>query len=289
MRILMIHGRSQGGLDPNGLRATWIATLKEGFRAAGKAYPDGIAVDFPYYADTLDAFAAGANLPTPADVVAKGPGQNVQFEQFMQSALAEIQRNADISDAEVMAKMDPAVVQQKGIENWAIVQALARVIDDRLTGASLFTIENFLRDVYLYVTNREVARQIDAIVNATLTGEPTLVIGHSLGSVVGYNAIVNNRATMKLRKYVTVGCPLGLRAVSTKLGMLQNPAGKDGWYNAYDERDIVALNPLDNTYFPTNPTIVNYDKVRNQTDNRHGIVGYLNDAHVAEQVAAALA
>jgi hypothetical protein len=69
---------------------------------------------------------------------------------------------------------------------------------------------------------------------------------------------------------------------------LNNPAGSCGWFNAYDARDIVALNPLDNTFFPTDPSIANFSNVNNQTENRHGIVGYLNNKEVATQIALAL-
>lgn len=168
------------------------------------------------------------------------------------------------------------------------MQAIVRVIDRRLTSRSLFTIEKFLRDVFLYVTRPDVTREVNGIVKAMLTNEPTIVIGHSLGTVVAYRVILENQTTLQLRKFITVGSPLGLRAISSKLGIPENPVGTDGWYNAYDDRDIVALNPLDDTYFPTQPLIVNNDRVRNHTDNRHGIVGYLNDGAVAAQVAAAL-
>lgn len=287
MRILLVHGKAQGGKAADKLKETWLETMQEGFRAAGETWPGAINVDFPYYADKLDAFAAQANLPTPDDVRTKGPGKNRQFEEFMQSALDEIQRKR-IPDSEVRAHMDPSAPQGKGVQNWAWVQAIARAIDDRLTDVSTFTIEKFLRDVFLYVANREVGRQIDAIVQEKLTNEPTVVIGHSLGSVVAYNVIKKNRQTLELRRYISVGCPLGLRAISSKLGIPENVAGARGWYNAYDERDIVALNPLDDTYFPTDPAIVNNNRVKNKTDNRHGIVGYLNDGAVASQVAAAL-
>jgi hypothetical protein len=53
--------------------------------------------------------------------------------------------------------------------------------------------ERYLRDVYLYVTSREVQRQINAIVEEKLTDEHTLVIAHSLGAVVAYSVVVNNR------------------------------------------------------------------------------------------------
>ena len=264
----MVHGRGQGGRSEAELSTIWTETLQEGFHAAGKPWPAGLKIDLPFYGDALDAITARSRLPTPDDVVQKGPGQNLAFEQFMQSALDEM--------------------QQKGIQNWGWVQAIARAIDKRLTPASDFTIETFLSDVFLYVTRKEVTREIDAIVEARLTNEPTLVIAHSLGSVVAYNVLRRRHRTMDLRGFITVGSPLGLRAISSKLGVAENPAAAVGWTNAYDERDIVALNPLDDEYFPADPAILNHDGVDNDTDNRHGIVGYLDDRQVVLKVAQAL-
>jgi hypothetical protein len=288
MRILMIHGRAQGGKDHDQLKAIWIKTLKEGFQTAGIPFPGGIQFDFPFYGNKLDEFTVQARLPTPDEIVAKGAGQDLEFEQFMQSALDEMKNRAAISDDEVTAEMDGAALQEKGIQNWGWVQAIARVIDKHLTAASEFTIETFLKDVFLYVNKPAVTKGINKIIEAELTDQPTLVIGHSLGSVVGYKCITNNLDKLNLVKYITVGCPLGFKAVSSKLGLLLNPGGINGWYNAYDEHDVVALNPLDNTYFPTDPAIVNNNRVKNRTDNHHGIIGYLDDVEVAKQIAAAL-
>lgn len=288
MRILMVHGIAQGGRDKEELTRTWIDTLKEGFGKARRPWPANLTFDFPYYGDTLDAFVAQAALPTPADVVTKGPGQNQDFEKFMQSALDQMQASGGISDADVRDQLPPSASQEKGIQNWGWVQALARVIDNRLTPASSFTIELFLREVFLYIARRKVTEAIDALVAEKITAEPTVVIGHSLGSVVAYNVLKAHRARMDLRRFLTVGSPLGLRAISSKLGVVQNVADPAGWFNAYDDADIVALNPLDAKWFPARPKISNYGKVTNRTDNRHGIVGYLNDAEVAAQVAAAL-
>jgi hypothetical protein len=56
------------------------------------------------------------------------------------------------------------------------------------------------------------------------------------------------------------------------------------WFNAYDDRDVVALLPLDGQTFNVTPPIENKGDVRNFTDNRHGIEGYLVDPVVAQQV-----
>ncbi|MGZ4895289.1 MAG: hypothetical protein ACXVJ0_02545, partial [Candidatus Angelobacter sp.] len=63
------------------------------------------------------------------------------------------------------------------------------------------------------------------------------------------------------------------------------------WFNAMDERDVVALYPLDPNCFPLdpiNPAIENKRDVRNNTTNRHGIGGYLNDKEVAKRIYDAL-
>jgi len=62
-----------------------------------------------------------------------------------------------------------------------------------------------------------------------------------------------------------------------------NPTGA-GWYNAYEDRDVVALYSLDNNNSSVNPAITNNGAVRNWTDNHHGIIGYLDDENVAKVI-----
>jgi hypothetical protein len=61
------------------------------------------------------------------------------------------------------------------------------------------------------------------------------------------------------------------------------------WVNAFDPRDVVSLYPLDLANFSVTPAIENHAGVRNHTDKRHGIVGYLDDPEVARRVLDALA
>lgn len=287
MRLLMIHGRAQGGKDPDELKQTWIETLETGLAAAGETLPAGVRFDFPFYGDVLDAFSMQADLPTPDDVVAKGTGQNREFEQFLQSTLDELYRGSKLTEAQVTAEMTAGAAREKGPQNWGWVQAIARALDRHFTDASDWTIEKFLKDVFLYVNSPAVTKGINEIVESLIVDdEPTVVIAHSLGTVVGYRVLLANRDRLNAVKYVTLGSPLGIRSISSRLGIPENTAQR-GWYNAYDERDVVALNPLDDTYFPADPEIVNNAAVKNSTKNRHGIVGYLDDANVARTIAQA--
>ena len=126
------------------------------------------------------------------------------------------------------------------------------------------------------------------IAEATLTDEPTIIVSPSLGTVVAYRVILDNISKINFHKFITIGSPLGMSAISSKLSPLTNPCNDDDWFNAYDERDVVSLNPLDDEHFPIDPEINNFNGVDNHTDNRHGIIGYLNDETIASEIIEAL-
>ena len=79
-----------------------------------------------------------------------------------------------------------------------------------------------------------------------------------------------------------------VHAVRDRLRPLNYPGSLAGWYNAFDTRDVVSLYPLDAENFPIQGVIENNSAVRNGTDNRHGIVGYLDDADVARRILGAV-
>ena len=101
--------------------------------------------------------------------------------------------------------------------------------------------------------------------------------------LTAYSVIVRDTRRLQIPWFITVGSPLGTRAVRDQFRPLRYPP-VDGWYNAFDPRDVVALYPLDGENFPVQPPVENNGTVRNHTDNRHGIVGYLDDANVAKRI-----
>jgi len=177
----------------------------------------------------------------------------------------------------------------RGPLNWAWVQAILRAIDKHGGGMNQTTLEIATRDVYLYTTRSGVRDEIDRIVGEKIDEQPTLVVAHSLGTVVAYHVLRTDRRALKVPLLVTLGSPLGVRAVRDPLRPLRPPPPVTRWYNAYDKRDVVALYPLDAQNFPIQPPIDNYGKVDNSTENRHGIVGYLDDTDVAKRILGGLA
>lgn len=282
MRLLLVHGRSQGGKDPVKLKADWLGALDKGLQKAGLVMPTSVDIDFPFYGDRLDEFVRQFELPADPAIVPKGSPVFDEFAEFRAEIANEMRGRASITNAQIQAEMRPAPAQEKGLQNWEWVQAIIRLLDRNVTGVSQTTIEVFLRDVFLYTSREPVRGAIDAIVSDMLKPDTAVVVGHSLGTVVAFNVL--RAAGRKVPLYVTVGSPLGIRAIRKTLSPIENPIGNKGWYNAYDSRDVVALYPLDTNNFDVNPTITNNGGVQNWTDNRHGIVGYLDDVDVAKLV-----
>lgn len=278
MRLMLVHGRSQGGKDPVKLKAEWLGALHKGLQKSRLAMPPDINIDFPFYGNLLDEYVRQFDLPADPAIVPKGSPAFDEFAAFRAQIAQEMQAKAGITDLQVQAERRPAP-SEKGIQNWEWVQAIIRLLDRHISRISQTTIEVFLRDVFLYTQRDVVRRAIDKIVLDSLSPDTAVVVGHSLGSVVAYNVL--NVAARKVPLYVTVGSPLAIRAVRNTLGPISNPVGKTGWYNAYDDQDLVALYPLDAANFDVNPAITNKASVHNWTDNRHGIAGYLDDPSVA--------
>lgn len=282
MRLVFIHGRAQEGRNPEDVRQEWISALKEGLSKSGLTLPvDPSAIVLPYFGDKL--FSLTKNLSEIDETaIARGSPMIDPILAFQAVALEDIRQGAGISDAEVQALVEGDATS-RGPENWPWVLAVVRAIDRWQSGTSADAIQLLLRDVYVYCTRRGVAEAIEEIVRAEIVLEPTVVVAHSLGTVVAYNILRNDPRSLQVRKLVTVGAPLAIRAVRKNLVPLKSPKA-GAWFNAFDPRDIVALNPLNAANFPVVPEIVNKGDVDNFTENRHGISGYLTDPIVAREV-----
>ena len=281
-RLLFVHGRAQGGFDPVDLKATWMATLQRGAQALGRTVPD-VDVAFPFYGKVLDDYAAAQDLPLSG---ARGPADAPVDDRYLeiQREFAEAARsNGTVSETQIDGEF-AGQPGERGPLNWAWVQATLRAVDKYGGDTGNRTLETFTRDVYLYTTRTSVHDDIDRIVSSMLTEEPTLVVGHSLGTVVAYSVLRRDTRNLNVPLYVSVGSPLAVRSIRKQFSPIRYPRPLGGWYNAFDTRDTVALYPLDTANFPVDPAIDNYAKVRNPTDNHHGIIGYLDDPDVAKHI-----
>lgn len=287
IRLVLVHGRGQQRLDPAELKSKWLNTLRRGAQKLGRTLPDTIDVTFPYYGDALDKLIRKYNIALTSDIQTRGSNVDDEFLVFQAECAEAFRKGSGVTDAQVDAEYG-ANTKPKGPLNWEWVQAILRALDKHGGGISSTALESFSRDVFLYTTRADVREEIDRIVANSLTEEPTVMVGHSLGSVVAYSVLQSDRRSLRIPLYLTVGCPLGIRAIRDQFRPLRYPLPVKEWFNAFDTRDLVALYPLDRANFPVTPEIENYAAVKNSTGNRHGIAGYLDDPQVAQRLLDAL-
>ncbi|UWU83192.1 lipase family protein [Bradyrhizobium yuanmingense] len=288
IRLVLVHGRGQQGLKPETLKSEWLQALRQGAAAIGRTLPNDLSVAFPFYGDDLQKFVDEFNLPLASEIHAKGTPEQDEYLAFQAEVAEAIRQRSGVTDMQVDVEYGQNP-KPKGPLNWEWVQAILQAVDKHGGGMSQGAIEAFTRDVFLYVTRNRVRDTIDQIVSAGITDEPSIVVGHSLGSVVAYNVLRTDQRKLRVPLLLTVGSPLGIRAIRDQFRPLRFPLPVKHWYNAFDERDVVALFPLDASNFAVTPQIENYGLVRNKTSNRHGIVGYLDDQQVAGRLIEALA
>jgi hypothetical protein len=289
-QLVFVHGRAQEHKDAGALKAEWISTWEEGLRKSGLQIP--IAEDdirFPFYGDAL--FDLVGNVPDDqiAEIVVRGP-PSTEEREFMHSVLDEARRKAGISDAQVEASAGVEITE-RGPLNWPWVRAIVQAIDRYVPGGSGAAIALATYDVHRYLRNPGIRDVIDSGVRKALTaGVPTIIVSHSLGTVIAYDLLRRDgeASGWKVPLFVTLGSPLAIAAIKRLLRPIRFPSCAGKWYNAMDSLDIVALNPLDAANFGVNPPIENKTDIKNQTENHHGIIGYLNDKDVARRIYDAL-
>jgi pimeloyl-ACP methyl ester carboxylesterase len=93
-----------------------------------------------------------------------------------------------------------------------------------------------------YLTEPAIREAAIAAVHEHLGDDTRIVLAHSLGSVVAYEAL--HAKPQPLPLLITMGSPLGLASVIRRLQQPPAyPAGVQRWINLVDRDDIVAARP----------------------------------------------
>lgn len=279
-RLLFIHGRGQGAEDPKVLKNIWTASLVKGLANQGLSLPNELNISYPFYGAELDKFVTQWRNADKSGVQFKGVPIDENYLSFQSGIVEELAKNSGITEGQVQREygQNPG---EKGVQNWEWVLATARAIDHANVGITEAAIKNFLADVYLYLNKRSVQDSVNRIVAKELTKEPTVIVAHSLGSIIAYNLLVTENRNLSVPLLVTIGSPLAITAIRRSFAPLRYPTSVRRWYNAFDARDIVALRPLDSVNFPITPEVENNGSIKNWTDNHHSAIGYLDDKAVS--------
>ncbi|MEO1654625.1 MAG: alpha/beta hydrolase [Bacteroidota bacterium] len=289
MKVIFIHGRDQQDTTPTQLRAEWLTAWEKGLAKSKLSLPSEDQVHFPYYADTLHQAMLDLTQTKKGEATRSGSqgineAQELDFtrEYFYEIARATV---SNVGEGQELKKMQEA---ERGLLNWDPVQKLANFLDKKEIFGD-YPLRKATRDVFVYLTQNHIKAAVNQIVEAAFDDTPCIVVGHSLGTIVAYLVLKNN-PQFQVKKFITIGSPLGISSLAKYLEpplvMPKSIRGEasDRWHNFYDDRDFVALNPLDKKHFNNGFQIINSTHVKNHTPNRHGMTGYLDDALIAKTI-----
>ena len=286
-QLVFVHGRAQAFKRAEDLKSKRWRLGATDWESARQPPITAQSIRFPYYGQTLSDLVHGVSAEHMAQVIVRG-SENDSFQRdFVTSVLEAVRREAGITDVQLdELGGDPSLVE-RGPQDWRWSRTIVKALDTHLPGASGTVIAIATNDVYQYLKNPGVRDVIESGVRAALpAGAQSVVVGHSLGTVVAYNLLKREGEALgwEVPLFVTLGSPLAVSAIRKALAPIGHPACVSHWFNAMDGRDLVALYPLDRSHFGIEPAIENKTDVCNETPNRHGIAGYLSDKEVAAKI-----
>ena len=285
MKIVLIHGRAQGGRSSQQILEQWVPGLKAGMHAAGLTLDPSIPIVAPFYGDVLDSMSEQAIRFRP-EVVTRGTPPPGDVDEVTAAMIEQMAIRAGLDIDQVLDEEIVSVVE-RGPERWGWVQALARRLEAKYPWLARTVIGKVTSDVKSYIDFPHIQDAVHAIVVPALEDGPTVIVSHSLGTVLAYWSLVEHMPNADVPLLITAGSPLGLNTIKKRLPQpLRIPHGVQRWLNVTDQEDIVALHArLDQDTFI--PGIENVDDVENG-DDPHAIERYLSDPRVARAIHAAL-
>ncbi|WP_306319337.1 MULTISPECIES: hypothetical protein [unclassified Streptomyces] len=241
-RVVCIHGIGQQHSGERQLHAAWHPALVDGLtRAADPSPADPLpATDLTcvFYGDLFRPPGRPLGIQDPprtAADVAEGLETELLLEWWAEAARTD---PAVVSpDARTLART-PRTVQRA-------LNALSR--SRFFAGLAMRALVLDLQQVRAYLTDPDVHAKVRRRVEAAVTDDARMVVAHSLGSVVAYEALCAH-PEWPVRSLLTLGSPLGIRnLVFERLRVGEGgkpgdwPGGLERWTNIADVGDVVAL------------------------------------------------
>ena len=276
--IVLVHGIGQQQESADTLEAAWLPALAGGVRAAGftdvaddlwrSRRPGGTDIRMAFFGDLFrQAGAQGGGGPGVGSLDLSDEGL-VVAEKLAREWLDRVRERAT-SEAErdraaiELVDLEGGAAQAQGGMSLArsAIASLARMRYFARFGMAFAerTVRRDLRQVTQYLTDDSLRASVLARVQAVLGPDTRMVVGHSLGSVVAYEAVHRHAHPMAL--LVTMGSPLGLRTVV--LDRVRPPARYPSqvarWVNVADRDDVVAAAPDLSSLFPGVPPSCRFD------------------------------
>jgi hypothetical protein len=287
-RIVFIHGISQAGKSPGMLRDEWLPGLVAG--TSGDFKPTEWETVFPFYGDLMKDYMDKIEEDASIGILTRGAGDTAPLTEveaiqasILFDLLADARDRGVISDAEIAARTGDPQILEKGVTDWPIVHGLIGALS-LVPGLQETAIRALIREVSVYLYSPLARADVLDMVAEHLK-PPCVVVGHSLGTVVAYEALRKlGPGAADVPLFTTLGSPLGIKTIRKALEPTKWPPRVSAWFNARDARDVVSMFGLGPDVFNPGKPIEDPGPVQNNGKDSHNITGYLSVPKVGRRI-----
>lgn len=235
-KIVVIHGIGQQYLGANQILEKWVPPINDGLNAANAQIDMALDVAAVFYGDIFRKGGTKGPPPpyTAADI-------NNEWEQDMLEAwwIAAAAVDPSVAGPNDDAKVRVPNMVQRALNALSTYRPLASVAQ------KLLILD--LKQVQAYLHDDNVRAQVQSRVSQVVDENTKVIIGHSLGSVVAYEAVAAH-PEWNVETLITLGSPLGVRnLIFEKLRPAPEretghwPGSVKAWHNIADNGDVVCL------------------------------------------------
>ncbi|MFD7666836.1 hypothetical protein [Streptomyces sp. NPDC059788] len=286
--VVVVHGVGKQYLGPQTLHGSITPAVLDGVRLADGPALTAQDVEVAFYGHWFRP----AGSPSPAHKGDAAPSDSAHpydtellLALWTEAARTDPDRVPPPPDGGSRTKAATPQFVQRALYALSRSRFLARTADRFLIGV--------LQQVRRYLTEERTREQVQREIASVVTPETRVLIGHSLGSVVAYEALCRH-PEWQVTAFVSVGSPLGIpHLVFDRLvpgpvaGAGAWPGRARTWTNICDRRDVVALTKRLAPLFPGGPAAV-HDVLVDNGWQAHAIERHLTAVETGAAIAAGL-
>jgi hypothetical protein len=239
-KIVAVHGIGQQFKGDAIIHREWWPAFLSGLHLAGRDLSDEREFVCPFYGRCFrhaGTLSAGDRFQVEDVHEEEAVWLDLLWDAAVEAEPDAVPSRADYAGARTLARTPQLV--QRALNALSRSKFWANVSQGMLIGD--------LKQVVTYLNDPDVHEKVLKIVADRITSDTTLVIGHSLGSVVAYEALCRKPANVV--SFISLGSPLGVpNLISDKLsprpdtsGIGAWPGRTEYWTNIADKGDVVAL------------------------------------------------
>jgi hypothetical protein len=234
--IVGIHGIGQQLRGERVLATTWLPAMRDGIGRSSPDQAEQVDLRIAFYGDLF--------RPKGSKALGDVPLEATDVDAFLEQELLdgwwrEAARVEQVPGPDATSKARTPMWVQRALNALSSSRFFAGIGEHALI-ADLKQVRMFLVDPL--VKSRVLQRVVDAVEPDT-----RVIVGHSLGSVVAYEALCAH-PEWQVRVLVTLGSPLGIANIVFDLLTPRPMNGRGGWpgsvatwINVADGGDVVAL------------------------------------------------